>query len=78
MPKPMPHPPEDAGRKAAHWARYSQVGIQLLVTIGLMGGLGYWADYEMENAIPWFTILGAVVGIAVGLYNVVKGVMGGK
>jgi F0F1-type ATP synthase assembly protein I len=53
------------GRAGAYFALFSQVGLILLVTN--LGGvlLGYWAD-ERLGTVPFLTLAGFLVGLAVG------------
>jgi F0F1-type ATP synthase assembly protein I len=53
------------GRAGAYFALFSQVGLILLVTN--LGGvlLGYWADEQM-GTVPFLTLAGLLIGLAVG------------
>ena len=47
---------------------YLGLGMTFLASI-LMGiGAGYWADGRLGTK-PWLTLVGAVLGIALGFYN---------
>ncbi|MDO8805623.1 MAG: AtpZ/AtpI family protein [Elusimicrobiota bacterium] len=54
--------------KDNYWS-YAQIGLELAagVLLGLWGG--YWLDKKL-GSIPWFTLGGAVSGLAVGSYLV--------
>ena len=46
-------------------ARFSAVGIQFALTLGVFTFLGFWLD-EWLGSQPWFTIGGAFFGFAGG------------
>ena len=46
----------------------------LAVTIGLGAFGGKWLDDKMQNSNPIFTALGALLGLSIGLYTVIKSV----
>lgn len=43
--------------------------VELVVAVVLWGGLGWLADRALGSS-PWFTVVGALVGYAAGLYLV--------
>ncbi len=51
---------------------YSGLAIQMgaLIALGAYGGK--WLDAEMSLAKPWFTIVGTLSGMALGLYLVLR------
>jgi F0F1-type ATP synthase assembly protein I len=51
--------------------RYAQFGFQLVATIGLLGGLGWWADRAWGTA-PWLLLLGCMLGIGIGLWQLLR------
>ena len=50
---------------------YSTIGIQLAVTLLLFLFLGHWLD-ERYGSSPWFVLIGTVLGMGVGFYNLMK------
>ena len=66
--------PEEKNREkeAATWIKFSQIGVQMMATIGLGTWLGYWLDgkYAMKN--PLFTVVLSLVSIGASLYNVIR------
>lgn len=57
-------------------APYMAASTSLVVSVGLFLGLGYWVDKELGNRVPWFTLLGALVGVTVGFIGFFKTVLG--
>ena len=55
--------------------RYSALGIQMAVIIGLAAWGGSHLDEKYQNKTPWFTITFILVGIFGSLYLVIKDVM---
>ena len=52
-----------------HWVKYSNLGFQVIVTLGLFGGLGYWLDNLFFDFQPLFLIILLLVGVVVSLYH---------
>lgn len=52
-------------------ARYTHLGwtLALSVVLGVFGGR--WADSHWDTE-PWFLLLGAFLGIGIGLYHFIK------
>ncbi len=47
--------------------------ITLAITLLAFVALGQWLDHRYgHGGLPWFTILGLLIGIAAGLYNMVR------
>lgn len=44
----------------------------MAAAIGLCVFIGYKVDQWLENSIPWGISLGAIVGVATGMYMVIK------
>jgi ATP synthase protein I len=57
-------------------APYMAASTSLVVSVGAFLGLGYWLDGKFGNRVPWFTLLGAVVGMTVGFISFFKTVLG--
>ena len=57
------------------YARFSSMGIQMgiLIFLGVYGGQAL--DEKLELETPWMTILGSLLGVFLGLYIVLKGVI---
>ena len=54
--------------KHQNWIKYSNLGFQVIITLLLFGGLGYYLDSEY-NYTPIFTITGLLLGCGIALYS---------
>jgi ATP synthase protein I len=59
--------PEDL----SSWFRMTGLGVEFIAAIAVMGGIGWWADRRL-GTMPWLTLVGVVVGFAVGLWTVIR------
>jgi F0F1-type ATP synthase assembly protein I len=55
-------------------SRFAFAGTSLALTVVLLVLLGAWLDRRW-NSSPWGALVGGIVGIVGGLYNLVKEVM---
>jgi ATP synthase protein I len=60
-----------AGRRFPGWVRHSGLGLQLAGGVAGFALIGYWIDRQYGSR-PWGLIVGVVLGIVGGLYNLVK------
>jgi ATP synthase protein I len=60
-------------RKAAPFIGAST---SLVVAVGVFLGLGWWVDKKLGNRVPWFTMLGALIGMTGGFISFFKTVLG--
>jgi F0F1-type ATP synthase assembly protein I len=58
-------------RRYPGWVRYSGVGLELAGATAGLALIGYWVDGRFGTR-PWGTIVGVVVGLVGGLYNLVR------
>jgi F0F1-type ATP synthase assembly protein I len=56
--------------------RYSGAGVELLVAILVIGGVGYWLDGRFWGGHGWGLIGGVVLGFAAGLRNLLRNAEG--
>ncbi|MEM9883588.1 MAG: AtpZ/AtpI family protein [Planctomycetota bacterium] len=61
---------DDARRRK--WA-VAGAGTELAAGIGLFAGLGYLVDRWL-GSLPWGTVVGALLGMAAGMYLLIKAV----
>jgi ATP synthase protein I len=54
------------------WVKFTQMGLQMALTIGLFTYLGYWLDGKLGNKNPIFTLILSLLSIGVALYNVIR------
>jgi hypothetical protein len=52
--------------------RYGGVGIELVLAILILGGAGHWLDERYWHGRGWGMTIGFVLGVAVGVQNLVR------
>lgn len=59
-------------RSLNSYLTYSGLAIQMgaLIALGAYGGK--WLDAELDLVKPWFTLLGTLLGMALGLYLILR------
>lgn len=69
----MQKPDENSGfaKSVREVGPYLGLGLQLAVTIVTMVFLGSWLDQNFNTGYI-FTLIGGIVGISAGIYNLVK------
>jgi ATP synthase protein I len=60
-----------ASRRYPGWVRYSGVGLELAGATAGLALIGYWIDGRFGTS-PWGTLVGVIIGIVGGLYNLVR------
>ena len=58
-------------RRFPGWVRHSGVGLELAGATAGLALIGYWVDGRFGTR-PWGTVIGVVVGLVGGLYNLVR------
>ena len=58
-------------RRYPGWVRYSGVGLELAGATAGLALVGYWIDGKFGTS-PWGVLIGVLIGIVGGLYNLVK------
>jgi hypothetical protein len=61
----MANPWRDVGR-------YGGVGMELVLTILVLGGIGHWLDTRYWGRAGWGAGVGFVLGVAVGFRNLLR------
>ena len=67
-----PSPEVSFSGNAALWRGIDQahiMGLELIVAVALWGGIGWWIDARLGTG-AWFTVIGALLGNAAGIYLV--------
>ena len=62
-----PQPPKDASAYAFAFG----LGAELLGALAVCGFPGWWLDKKLGTA-PWLTLVGAMLGIALGLFQLIR------
>lgn len=52
--------------------RLAGMGIELAASVGVFCAVGYWIDRQLGNQRPWALVIGALLGVIGGLYNLVR------
>jgi F0F1-type ATP synthase assembly protein I len=60
---------EDDDRTLAQYLKYSHLGIQFLLAVGLPTALGIWLDRRWGTKVL-FTLLGLALGFTGGFYSI--------
>lgn len=58
--------------KKNSYLKYSSLGFQMAITIGLAAWGGNYLDEKYENEQPILTIILILLGIAIALYQVIR------
>ena len=58
-------------RALGRYLRYSHLGIQLCVSVGLPTGIGIWADRRLGTGVL-LTLVGLALGFTAGLYSLYR------
>jgi ATP synthase protein I len=59
-------------KQAKSWLKYSQLGVQMLVTIVAGTFFGHWLDKNFPHKLPIFTLCFSLFSIAAAMYNVIR------
>ncbi len=63
----------DKGKgKISDWTKYSSLGLQMLIFIGIFLGGGMYLDEYFLFQKPILTALGAFLGVILGMISVIK------
>lgn len=57
---------------------YIGASTTLVAAVGLFTWAGIWVDRKVGTQVPWFTILGAVLGMTGGFISFFRTVLGKK
>ena len=59
-------------KKLDTWIKFSNIGLQMAVTIGAMAYLGVWLDKKYPNSYSLYTVVFSLIGVFASLYNVFR------
>jgi|JI8StandDraft_2_1071088.scaffolds.fasta_scaffold315052_1 F0F1-type ATP synthase assembly protein I len=54
------------------YGKYAGLGIQMIAPILLLTWLGHLLDQQLQASNPWFTLLGAIVGLVASMAMLFK------
>jgi ATP synthase protein I len=57
---------------------YLAASTQLVASVGIFAGLGYWGDRKLGHQVPWLLLLGAAVGMTGGFISFFRTVLDPK
>jgi len=63
---------EDTEKKVNAAAKYSAIGFQMIITIGLLTFIGYKIDEHRNSETNIITAAFALFGVGIALYQVIK------
>jgi len=55
-----------------NWIKYSNLGFQIIATIGVFGWIGYLLDNRYPDSKPYFFIGLLFIGVTIALYQLWK------
>ena len=55
-----------------NWVKFSQVGLQMAVTIAICAYLGHLLEAKYPTVAPWGIVGGSLFGVFAALYHVIK------
>ncbi len=73
MPDPAEPDREPKQGELLSFMRFSHVGLQFALTVGLLTMAGVWADGKWGTS-PLFTLIGTSVGFGAGFFNLYRAV----
>ncbi|AZI25342.1 MAG: AtpZ/AtpI family protein [Pedobacter agri] len=69
----MENPKEDDTKKKVNAAaKYSAIGFQMIITIGLLTFIGYKIDEHRNSETKIITAAFALLGVGIALYQVIR------
>lgn len=63
---------QESPKDKQNWLTFTQIGLQMALTIGLGTWAGYWLDGKMANKNPIATLVLSLLSIGTALYNVIR------
>jgi F0F1-type ATP synthase assembly protein I len=63
---------QESPKDKQNWFIFTQIGLQMALTIGLGTWAGYWIDGKMANKNPIATLILSLLSIGISLYNVIR------
>lgn len=66
---------QESPRDKQNWFIFTQIGLQMALTIGIGTWAGYWIDGKMANNNPIATLILSLLSIGISLYNVIRQIL---
>jgi F0F1-type ATP synthase assembly protein I len=66
-------PEKPTAESLRDFGRYAGLGLQFVVTLALLGGLGWWLDTRFHSS-PWLLVAGVLIGAIVAFIAIVRSV----
>lgn len=63
---------KDDVKNTKTWLKFTQIGLKMILTIGLGTWFGYWLDGRTDNKTPVWTLILSLSSIGISLYNVIR------
>jgi len=57
------------------WLRFSGIGVEFAAAVAGFSVVGWWVDRHW-NTKPWGLVIGAVLGLTGGMYNLIRESLG--
>jgi len=64
--------PDDLGKGANNYAKYTGIAFQMIVIIGVMAFAGYKIDQSAGHATMWVTAILSLAGVVIAMYLVIR------
>jgi hypothetical protein len=65
---------DDSERQANNYVKFSGMGFQMIVIIGLFSFAGYKIDESYNHSTKWVTAALSLIGVFISLYVVIKSI----
>jgi len=74
MPKNEQNNEDEVDKPLSAYAKYSSIGFQMVVVIGIFTYAGYKIDEAGKHEVKWATAALALIGVFIALYIVIRSV----
>ncbi|QTE34863.1 AtpZ/AtpI family protein [Mucilaginibacter gossypii] len=74
MPENDENNKDEFGKPLNAYAKYSSIGFQMIVVIGIFSFAGYKIDEAGKHDVKWATAVLALIGVFIALYIVIRSV----
>lgn len=66
--------PDDLGKGASNYAKFTGLAFQMIAIIGIMAYAGFKIDEHAGHATKWVTAAMSLAGVFISLYLVIRSV----